>query len=108
MNFNEYQIAAKSTDIYPPDHALVCHVFGLTNEAGEVAGKLKKMYRDSNGELSLEVKENIAKELGDVLWYLANVAYDLGYSLYFIAEMNLDKPASRKERNKLGGSGNHR
>jgi len=108
MNFNEYQDAAKSTDIYPPAHALDCHVFGLTNEAGEVAGKLKKMYRDNNGELSKDVKINIAAELGDVLWYLANVAYDLGYDLEFIATMNIEKLASRKERNKLGGSGDYR
>jgi len=108
MNFNEYQIKAKSTDIYPKDHALDCHVFGLTNEAGEVAGKLKKIYRDNNSELSGEKKHEIAKELGDVQWYLALVADDIGYTLESIAAMNIQKLADRKERNKLGGSGDHR
>jgi len=108
MNFNEYQNAAKLTDIYPAAHALDCHVLGLANEAGEVAGKLKKIYRDNNGEFSAEAKTNIINELGDVLWYLANIAYDIGYNLEFVAKLNIDKLASRKERNKISGSGDHR
>lgn len=108
MNFNEYQIKAKSTDIYPSSHALDCHVFGLTNEAGEVAGKLKKVYRDNKGEFSPGIKFDIAKELGDTLWYLALTAADIGYTLEEIALMNIQKLADRKERNKIGGSGDHR
>ena len=108
MNFNEYQIKAKSTDIYPPRLAITCHTLGLANEAGEVAGKLKKIYRDNNSEFSSEKKHEIAKELGDVLWYLALVAVDIGYTLESIATMNIQKLQDRKERNQLGGSGDHR
>lgn len=108
MNFNEYQSLAKSTDIYPANHALDCHVFGLANEAGEVAGKLKKIYRDNNGELTPSKKLEIAKELGDVQWYLALIAYDLEIALEDIATMNINKLADRKERNVIGGSGDNR
>ena len=108
MTFNEYQIKAKSTDIYPADRALDCHVLGLTNEAGEVAGKLKKIYRDANGNFSDDAIQQIALELGDVLWYLALIAEDLLYSLEDIAAMNINKLSDRKERNKLNGSGDHR
>ena len=108
MTFNEYQSLAKSTDIYPPDKALVCHTLGLTNEAGEVAGKIKKIYRDNNGKLSTEKEDEIAQELGDVLWYLARLANDIRYNLDTIATININKLSDRKERNKLGGSGDHR
>ena len=108
MNFNEYQITAGYTDIYPPEMALICHTLGLTNEAGEVAGKIKKIYRDSNGELSTNKKHEIAQELGDVQWYLARIAIDIGYTLEDIAIMNIEKLADRTERNKLGGSGDYR
>lgn len=108
MDFNEYQLRAKSTDIYPPSHALDCHVHGLNNEAGEVAGKIKKIYRDFNGEFSPMAKVDIAKELGDTLWYLSLVALDLGFSLESIATMNIQKLTDRKERNQIGGSGDNR
>ena len=108
MTFNEYQIAAGYTDISPAEIALTYHTLGLTNEAGEVAGKIKKIFRDNNGELSPEKKHEIAHELGDVQWYLARLAADIGYTLESIAAMNIDKLADRKERNKLGGSGDHR
>lgn len=108
MTFNEYQSLAKNTDIYPSDHALDCHVFGLTNEAGEVAGKVKKIYRDNAGNFTHSKKLEIAKELGDTLWYLSNIAYDLEITLEDIAVMNIQKLADRKERNMIGGSGDHR
>lgn len=108
MTFNEYQILAKNTDIYLANHALDCHVLGLTNEAGEVAGKLKKIYRDLNANFSDDAIKQIAFELGDVLWYLALIAEDLCYSLEDIATMNIQKLADRKERNVIGGSGDNR
>lgn len=108
MDFNEYQLRAKSTDIYPTNHALDCHIHGLNNESGEVSGKIKKIYRDKNGEFSPIAKVEIAKELGDVLWYLALIAHDIGFSLESIATMNIQKLADRKERNQLGGSGDDR
>ena len=108
MTFNEYQELAKSTDIYPSEVALVCHALGLTNEAGEVAGKLKKIYRDEFG-IILDVKrEEIAYELGDVLWYIATLADDLGYTLESISAMNIMKLSDRKERDQIKGSGDHR
>jgi len=108
MTFNEYQNLANSTDIYPPDKALDCHILGLTNEAGEVAGKLKKIYRDKDGLISPTDVLEISKELGDVLWYLSCTAYDLEIALEDIAIMNINKLAERKERNQIGGSGDHR
>jgi len=108
MNFNEYQEKAKSTDIYPADKALDCHVLGLANEAGEVAGKIKKVYRDNKGIFTFNKNLEIAYELGDALWYLANIANDIGISLEQIALLNIQKLEDRKNRNQLGGSGDHR
>ena len=81
---------------------------GLTNEAGELAGKVKKIFRDNNGELTQEIKDNISAELGDVLWYLSQVATEFDLKLSSIAEGNLEKLASRKSRGKLKGDGDHR
>ena len=108
MLCDHYQNMAKQLDIYPKDRSLVCHALGLCGEAGEVADKIKKVYRDNNGEFTPDKYEEIAYELGDVLWYLANVADDIGYPLSTIASMNLTKLFDRKSRNKLGGSGDLR
>ena len=108
MNFDNYQMQAKVTDIYPIESALICHSLGLASEAGEVAGKIKKVIRDNNGKFTPEYKIAIAYELGDVLWYLSRLAEDIGFSLDNIATMNITKLSSRKERNQLGGSGDHR
>ncbi len=83
-------------------------VLGLVDEAGEVAGKLKKLYRDKKGILDDDYKKLIAKELGDVLWYLSALSRKLGFSLSEIAEMNLEKLNSRKERGRLHGDGDNR
>ena len=108
MHFNEYQEKAKSTDIYPPEHYINCHSFGLFSEAGEIAGKLKKINRDDKGKISNEKRVEIAHELGDVQWYIARLAEDLGYDLEDIAIMNIEKLSDRKNRNQIGGSGDHR
>lgn len=101
--FNLYQKQARQTAIYPKKQGLEYTALGLVNEAGEYAGKIKKLIRD--GEINdLEA----AKELGDVLWYLAVCADELGYDLSEIAAMNLKKLKSRQERGVLGGSGDNR
>ena len=108
ISFNQYQRLAKTTDIYPEEQALICHIFGLLSEAGEVADKVKKIFRDKNGKFSDESKKEIAYELGDVLWYISNIAYDIDFTLDEIQEINIQKLSDRKERNKIGGSGDHR
>ena len=106
MQFNEYQELARETAVYPQETALAYTTLGLCSEAGEVADKVKKIYRD--GQPELFYKNHIAKELGDVLWYVAVLARDLGYSLEEIAQMNLDKLEDRMNRNKIQGSGDDR
>jgi NTP pyrophosphatase (non-canonical NTP hydrolase) len=108
VQIDEYQDAAYETAIYPDEVAVAYTALGLTNEAGEVAGKVKKVYRDNEGRFEPAVNAGIAKELGDVLWYLACLAKELGYSLDYIAQQNLDKLADRAARNVLGGSGDDR
>lgn len=108
MTLNEYQEGAQRTAIYPAESQIIYPTLGLTGEAGEVADKVKKVIRDNNGEFSDEKKRQIALELGDVLWYAATLSRDLGYSLEEICQMNLDKLASRMQRNQLHGSGDER
>lgn len=108
MNFNEYQTDAITTAIYSTDYEIIYPTLGLCGETGEVAEKIKKILRDKNGVFSDEDKKAIAKELGDILWYIANLANDLELTLEDIAKWNLDKLFSRKERNTLKGSGDER
>ena len=108
MTINEYQEGALRTAIYPESRRIIYPTLGLTGEAGEVADKVKKVTRDNNDEFTDERKQQIALELGDVMWYAATLAHDLGYSLDEICQMNLDKLASRMQRNKLHGSGDER
>lgn len=106
MTLDEYQSRARATAIYPTYHAVVYPALGLVGEAGELANKLKKILRDG---LAAEAKrEELADELGDVLWYVAALASDLGYDLSAIADRNLAKLASRAERGTLRGSGDDR
>ena len=108
MEINKYQEDAVSTAIYGAGMKIVYPTLGLAGEAGEVADKVKKIYRDNNGDISQEKSLEIAKEIGDVLWYCAALARDLGYSLDDIAKMNLDKLFSRRDRGVLHGSGDNR
>lgn len=104
MNLDEYQEAALETAVYDMDHSVHYPVLGLVSEAGEVASKWKKHLRDGT---KLD-RAGMAKELGDVLWYLAVLADDLGYDLSVIAEINLEKLRDRQERGVLKGSGDDR
>lgn len=107
--FNDYQRESRKTwQLVHTDHAIVYPTLGLANEAGEVAGKVKKIFRDKDGKLSAEDREALKSELGDVLWYLAQICTELDISLEEVAEANLEKLFSRKERNQIGGSGDNR
>ena len=106
MNFNEYQKLARSTAVYPEEHKVVYPALGLCGETGEVAEKIKKTIR---GDSSLdEVTGRLADELGDVLWYLAILADDLGLPLEDIAHWNVDKLQRRMKSNKIKGDGDNR
>lgn len=106
MTLNEYQAAALETAVYPI--AIIYPALGMCGEAGEVADKVKKVIRDNNQDFTDDKKLEIAKEIGDVMWYCATLANDLGYTLEQIGEMNKQKLRSRKERGMLGGSGDNR
>ena len=108
MTLNQYQEEALKTAIYPEDKKIIYPTLGLTGEAGEVADKVKKVIRDNNQEFTDEKKRQIALEISDVLWYCAILSHDFGYTLGEIGQMNIDKLASRQQRNKIGGSGDER
>jgi NTP pyrophosphatase (non-canonical NTP hydrolase) len=109
MLLNEYQEAALDTAVYPDQGANFAYpALGLAGEAGEVADKLKKVIRDNGGVLTDPVRDAVAKELGDVLWYVSVLAHEMDYSLEEIAQTNLDKLASRQERGVIAGSGDNR
>ena len=102
-NLNEYQRKAVGFAVYPSTHKILYPTLGLCGEAGEVAEKVKKQIRDG-----VFNRHDVAKELGDVLWYLANTANDLGYTLEDIAQLNIDKLTGRSDRNVIKGSGDNR
>lgn len=108
MELNDYQNRALETAIYPTEAKIVYPTLGLTGEAGEVADKVKKVIRDFKGDFSESVRYELAKELGDVLWYIAALSHDLGYTLEEIGEMNNAKLASRMQRGKINGNGDNR
>lgn len=109
MDFNSYQKRTRKNAIYPDkDNNFVYPALRIAGEAGEVSEKVKKILRDNGGRVSKRGKEEIAKELGDILWYIAQLATELDLSLNEIARLNIKKTESRKKRNKLKGSGDNR
>lgn len=104
-DFDDYQDFTGTTVIYPTEgHAEITYLaLGLAGEAGELAGKVKKLLRD--GEFDAD---HAGAELGDVLWYLARLADVIGFDLSTIAQRNVDKLRSRQERGVLGGNGDNR
>lgn len=109
MRFSEYQQSSRVTAVYPDaGQNIIYPTLGLAGEAGEVAEKVKKMIRDDDGILHDERRDAIAKELGDVLWYVAQVATEAGLELDAIAAANLEKLLSRRDRGVLQGSGDDR
>jgi NTP pyrophosphatase (non-canonical NTP hydrolase) len=108
MNFNEYQIEASKSAKYPSAMSYTYLALGLTNEAGEVAGKIKKMYRDNLGLLNEETRTAILEECGDVLWYLSELVRSLDAKLEDVAQTNIDKLKSRVKRGVISGNGDSR
>ena len=108
MELAEYQRLSRRTAEYPREAWLAYPALGLAGEAGEVAEHAKKAIRDDRGEVSEERRAAMAKELGDVLWYVAQLASELGLELDEIAQVNLDKLLSRQRRGVLSGSGDER
>lgn len=110
LDFATYQSRAQTTAVYPGrgEGNYTYPALGLAGETGEVCEKLKKAIRDEAGAISPERKALLAKELGDVLWYIAALSTELGLSMEDIATANLAKLAARKAHNTLHGDGDLR
>jgi len=107
--FDDYQDITKKTAVYPnKGRNLIYSVIGLAGETGEVAEKVKKLIRDGNSKLTKERRIEMAKEFGDVLWYVSQISFELNLKLSDIARMNVEKILSRAKRDKIGGSGDNR
>ncbi len=109
MDFKEYQEKSRKTAGYPAiGHPLIYPTLGLVNEAGEVAGKIKKVFRDKSGQINEDTRRALGAELGDVLWYLAQICTELGLSLEEVAEANITKLYDRLDRGVIRGDGDNR
>lgn len=109
MEWYNYQEASRRTwQVVPMDHPIVYPTLGLVNEAGEVAGKIKKIFRDKAGVIAEEDRQALKSELGDVLWYLTQICTELSISLESVAEYNIEKLLDRLDRDVINGSGDNR
>lgn len=109
MTLDEYQGLALESAVYAAEYSILYPALKLAGEAGEVSEKVGKRLRDHGGDFDdPEWRQAAAKEAGDVLWYIAAFARDIGYTLEQIADMNLEKLASRMSRGVIGGSGDDR
>ena len=108
MNLKNYQGIIAETAVFPKEIGLLYCGLGLCGEAGEVAEKVKKLYRDSDGVITEEFKQALAKEMGDVIWYLTAMAEIIGISMEEILQINYDKLMARKATSTLHGSGDDR
>tara|TARA_B100000287_G_C20574942_1_gene758042 strand:- start:428 stop:757 length:330 start_codon:yes stop_codon:yes gene_type:complete len=109
MDFDTYQQKARKTAMYPSlGSNIIYPTLGLVGEAGEVAEKIKKILRDKDGIYDDFSKQEIKKELGDVLWYLSNLSFELGFTLEDVADTNLRKLDERSLRGNISGSGDNR
>jgi len=105
MTFDEYQEFVATVKRYPQQYNVLYPALGLCGEAGEVAEKVKKRVRDGTKE---SFKQDITKELGDVLWYISALAGDLGITLQEVADTNKQKLQDRLQRNQIHGDGDER
>ena len=108
MDFANYQFRSKQTAVYPQDKALEYLALGLVSEAGEVAGKVKKLIRDHGSQLTDEQSEMLQAEIGDVLWYISELCTTLKVNMATVARNNIEKLTKRKESNTIHGSGDNR
>lgn len=109
MTFKEYQKLSRKTAVYPDvDKNFIYPTLGLAGETGEVVENIKKIIRDKNNLIDQESRKELSKELGDVLWYLSQLATELGVSLDEVALENIEKLQSRKKRGVIHGKGSNR
>ncbi len=110
MDFKEYQRLAHRTSTMPKigTETYVYPTLGLAGESGELANKIKKIFRDDKGVLTDQRKEEVKHELGDMLWYVAEICTCMNIELDDIAQANINMLASRLERNKISGDGDNR
>lgn len=109
MEFNEYQSISRQTARYPKiGEKFIYPVLGLVGEAGEVAEKVKKLMRNDGGHIDEEFKRLLKKELGDVLWYLSQIASEFDLSFDEVARHNLDKVLDRQARGVIESKGDER
>jgi NTP pyrophosphatase (non-canonical NTP hydrolase) len=109
QDFETYQRESRKTwGVIPVDHPIVYPTLGLANEAGEVAGKIKKIFRDKGGLIGDDDRQALKYELGDVLWYLTQICTELDLTLEEVAAANLEKLFSRQARGQIRGEGDER
>ena len=108
-DFNKYQKECRKTAIYPKiGKNFIYPTIGLVGEAGEIANKVKKVIRDDNSKLNNKNREELAYELGDIMWYVAQLSTELNIKLSKVVEMNIEKLTQRMKKNTVHGSGDHR
>lgn len=108
MTFNEYKSEAIRTAIYPQNYKIIYPALGMCGECGEVVEKIKKVIRDNQGIFDTDKTKEIEKELGDVLWYIANICNDLNINFDNVAQNNINKVNARLQNNTLHGKGDNR
>jgi NTP pyrophosphatase (non-canonical NTP hydrolase) len=109
QDFETYQRDSRKTwGVISVDHPIVYPTLGLANEAGEVAGKIKKIFRDKGGVIDDADRLALKYELGDVLWYLTQICTELDLTLEEVAAANLEKLFSRQARGQIRGDGDER
>lgn len=108
ITFMDYQSRTHATAVYPKDISLLYLTLGLAGEAGEVANKIKKIYRDADGIVHSERKKDLANEIGDCLWYLSELCNVLNLDFGEVAKDNILKLRRRYEQGTIKGEGENR